>query len=294
LLDDDGGKVDFNQVGEIVVKSKYLAAGYWNRPDLTEAKFKIDARDPEKRLYYTGDLGSMLAEGCLIHKGRKDFRVKIRGYGVELVEVEKVLRGHGDIQEAVVVALKSGTGEDRLAAYFTTARARPAPSVGGLHSYLKERLPDYMIPSVYVGLDAIPLTSNGKIDRASLPLPGKGRPELDTDYAAPKNPVERDLADIWAELLSLDRVGVHDDFFALGGHSLLAARVISRVREVYDVELSLPSLFAAPTVAKLAAQLLDVRTRMSAVEDALSVLAEVESISEQQALNLLNKARSES
>lgn len=283
LLDDDGGEIRFNQVGEIVVRSKYLSVGYWNRPDLTEAKFKPDPHDPEKRLYYTGDLGLMLPDGCLIHKGRKDFRVKIRGYGVELAEVEKSLRSHRDIQEAVVVALKTESGEARLAAYFTS-RAQPAPSVSELRGYLKEKLPDYMIPSAFVGLDAIPLTSNGKVDRASLPDPGQNRPALDTDYVAPQTSVEKDLAKIWAEVLSLDQVGIHDNFFDLGGHSLLATQVISRMRDAFQVELPLRGLFETPTVAGLAAQ---VAQKNPPPAETASVLAELESLSDEEAQRLL-------
>ena len=139
LIDDDGNDVGFDEVGEIIVRSKYLSPGYWNNPELTNAKFKFDAEDPNRRIYYTGDLGLMLPDGCLIHKGRKDFRVKIRGYGVDLVEVEKALLSHPGIREAVIVSPRTRSGEARLIAYFVSARDY-VPTVSDLRLYLRENV----------------------------------------------------------------------------------------------------------------------------------------------------------
>jgi acyl-coenzyme A synthetase/AMP-(fatty) acid ligase len=149
LIDDDGREVGFNAVGEIVVRSKYLSPGYWNNPDLTRTKFNNDPEDPNIRIYYTGDFGLMRPDGCLIHKGRKDSRIKIRGYAVDLVEVEETLRNHTEITDAVAVARPDESGEARLIAYFIS-RSQPGPVVSELRSFMKETLAEYSVPSVYV------------------------------------------------------------------------------------------------------------------------------------------------
>ena len=251
LLDNAGKTVAFNQIGTIVVRSRYLSPGYWNRPDLTEAKFKPDPQGGEVRLYFTGDIGVMLPDGCLIHKGRKDFRVKIRGYGVELAEIERALLEHDAVREAVVTTQQNPSGDARLIAYFTPVNSL-GPGVSALLRYLKKKLPDYMIPTTLVRLDTLPLTSNGKVNRSALPIPGKSRPELDTLFTVPRTSVEETLAKIWAEVLGLDQIGIGDNFFDLGGNSLLAMRVISRILDRFQVELPLIDFFATPTIADLA------------------------------------------
>ena len=251
LLDDNGNDVGFNQIGEIVVKSKYLSLGYWTNPELTAKKFKPDPYNPGMRLYYTGDLGLMLPDGCLLYKGRRDLRVKIRGYGVELGEIENALDRHPEIKEAIVVARSTQSTETRLIAYFT-CHGQSVPSVSGLRSYLKKTLPEYMIPSAFVRLDALPLTPNGKVNRLLLPEPDSSRPELDTSFVAPRTSMEEKLATIWAEILSLKQVGIHDNFFDLGGHSLAATRVVSQVIKQIEIEIPIQSFFKTPTVAALA------------------------------------------
>ena len=265
LLDETGNEVGINEVGEITVRSDYLSPDYWRRPELAKAKFRPDPQGSEKRLCLTGDLGLMLPDGCLIHKGRKDFRVKVRGYGVETAEVEKTLRDHAAIRDAVVVARENELGEARLVAYFTSS-SQPYPSAGELRGFLKKKLPDYMIPSAFVVMDTIPLTSNGKVDRRSLPDPKKSRPELDTPFSAPRTPQEERLVGIWAEALGFDRIGIHDNFFDLGGHSLLATRVISRVRGEFQVELSLGRFFETPTIAGLSAYIQRARLPWDSVQ----------------------------
>jgi acyl-CoA synthetase (AMP-forming)/AMP-acid ligase II/acyl carrier protein len=251
LIDDDGREVGFNAVGEIVVRSKYLSPGYWNNPDLTRTKFNNDPEDPNIRIYYTGDFGLMRPDGCLIHKGRKDSRIKIRGYAVDLVEVEETLRNHTEITDAVAIARPDESGEARLIAYFIS-RSQPGPVVSELRSFMKETLAEYSVPSVYVKIDRIPLTPNGKVDRQALPEPGIGRPELSAAYEPPKSLVEQRLAEFWAEILSVDRVGVHDDFFDLGGHSLSGTRLLSWIRETFKVDLPVSEFFVNPTIAELA------------------------------------------
>jgi amino acid adenylation domain-containing protein len=251
LLDDDGKEVGFGEAGEIVVRSKYLSLGYWNDPELTAAKFKPDPKDPEKRLYYTGDLGLMLPGGCLIHRGRKDFRVKVRGYRVDLIEVQKALLSHNGVEDAIVVAPETETGDARLIGYFT-CRSEPGPTIRDLRSFLKEKLADYMVPSIFVKLDAFPLTTNGKIDPKALPEPDESRPEISVPYESPRNESERNLVGIWEAVLKIHPVGIHDDFLELGGHSLLAALIIAKINQTFGIDLSLRSLLDVSTVAGLA------------------------------------------
>ncbi|MBE7553881.1 MAG: amino acid adenylation domain-containing protein [Anaerolineales bacterium] len=250
LLAETGEEVGLNRMGEIAIKSRYLCPGYWRKPDLTQAAFRSDPAGGNEKVYYTGDMGRMLADGCLIYHGRRDFQVKVRGHRVEVAEIEMALLGHPAVKEAVVVAQEDVPTDKHLVAYLVPKE--PAPTISELHCFLKEKLPDYMLPSTFVMQKALPLTSTGKIDRHILPPPDPVRPNLNGMYVAPRTPVEQRLAGIWIQLLRLEQVGVHDNFFELGGHSLLAIQVISRLREAFQVELSLRNLFEAPTVASLA------------------------------------------
>lgn len=250
LIDDIGAGVRPGDVGEIAVRSRYLSPGYWRRPDLTHAAFLPDPQDADARIYRTGDLGRLRPDGCLEPLGRKDLRVKIRGQRVEVTEIEMALRDLG-VREAVVVGREDGAGEPRLVAY-VVPRGRPAPTIGMLRRGLSERLPAHMVPAAFVLLDALPLTPNGKVDRQALPSPGRARPELESPFVAPRTPVEDALAEIWAEALGLDRVGVHDHFLDLGGHSLVAMQVVSRVIQRFTVDIPVRALFEAPSVAAMA------------------------------------------
>ena len=250
LLDDAGKEVGVNEVGEIAVRSRYLSPGYWHRPELTASKFKPDPSGSGQRMYLSGDLGLMRADGCLIHRGRKDFRVKVRGYGVEPAEIEKVLNGHAAVGQAVVVAREKESGEARLVAYYTCNGLR-TPTVRELRSFLRERLPDFMIPSTFAKLDAIPLTHSGKVDRLAFPEP-EVRPGLSTPYLSPRNQVERELVAIWEDVLDVRPVGINDEFLDLGGDSLSASRVISQVIKHFQMEIPLQSLFQFSTIANIA------------------------------------------
>ena len=190
------------------MRSRYLSPGYWRRPDLTQAVFLPDPEGGDARVYHTGDLGRLRSDGCLEHLGRKDFRVKIRGQRVEVGEVESALMDLG-AKEAVVVGREDGVEGPRLVAYVVPG-STPTPTVSRLRRGLRERLPGHMIPATVVFLNALPLTPNGKVDRQALPRPDYTRPELDTPFAAPRTPVEEALAEIWAEILGLDRIGIHD------------------------------------------------------------------------------------
>lgn len=289
LLDNDGQKVGFNQVGEIAVRSRYLSMGYWRRPDLTKAKFLPDTESGDRRIYLTGDLGRMSLDGCLRHLGRKDFQIKIRSLRVDVSEVEKALANHPGVKEAIVTSRQDPSGDAQLVAYFVPS-SHLAPTVSGLRNFLQGKLPDYMIPSAFIKLDAIPLTStgSGKVDRRALPDPGKERPDLDTPYVAPRTPVEEEVAKIWTEILALNLVGIHDNFLELGGHSLAATRVVSHVLKTFQVEIPLRSLFEAPTVAEMAAVIVESQARKLKQADLDRLLTELESLSDNAAQRLLD------
>jgi amino acid adenylation domain-containing protein len=250
LLNDAGEEVGVNEVGEIAVRSRYLSQGYWHRPELTASKFRPDPNGSGQRIYLSGDLGFMRPDGCLIHKGRKDFRVKIRGYGVEPADIEKVLNSHAAVGQAVVVARAKETSEARLVAYYTSSGLR-TPSVSELRSFLRDRLPDFMIPSAFVKLESLPLSHSGKVDRRVLPDPNNVRPELAAPYLSPRSQVERKLVTIWEDVLDIRPVGVNDGFFDLGGDSLSATRVISQVIKHFQMEIPLQALFQSATIAAM-------------------------------------------
>ena len=240
--------------GELVVGGDGLARGYFGRPVLTAERFVPAVHDvgPAEigaRLYRTGDLVRRLASGAIDFLGRLDHQVKLRGFRIELGEIEVVLGQHPDVAEAAVVLSGEGAGR-RLVAYVVAAAEQLVESE--LRAYLKRRMPDYMVPAVFVTMDSLPLSAHGKVDRRALPEPGGLRPEQATEYAAPRSPGEQMLSEIWSQVLKVERVGVHDNFFDLGGHSLLATRLMSRIRQAFDVELPLRTVFEAPTVAALA------------------------------------------
>ena len=275
LLDRQLGLVPIGVPGELCVGGDGLARGYLNRPELTAEKFvphPFPAGAPA-RLYKTGDLARWLPEGNLEYLGRLDHQVKIRGARVEPGEVEAVLGGHAEVSEAVVEARQEAGGELRLVAYVVPGREprglesdegeqvqaaesgqRPSPTdlARRLRHFLAKRLPAYMLPGAVVVLEQLPRTPNGKVDRRALPAPEHSGAEAGVEYTAPRTAVEQALAEIWAEVLRIERVGIHANFFELGGHSLMATQVISRVRRTLRVELSVRSIFEGPTVAELA------------------------------------------
>ena len=239
-------------VGELCIGGVGVARGYRNRPDLTAERFIPDPfRGGKGRLYRTGDRVRFLPGGDLEYLGRVDGQIKLRGFRVEPGEIETALRGITGVREAVVRAREDVAGETRLVAYVVLDPGR-ARSVSDLRRLLKETLPAHMVPSNFVLLDALPRTPNGKLDVAALPAPESARPEVDNAYRGPETPVEKALTEIWMKVLRVDRVGVDDNFFELGGHSLLATQVVSRIRDVFHVELPLRDLFLNPTVAGLA------------------------------------------
>src|SRR6185369_5792229 len=204
--------------------------------------------------YRTGDLARYLADGSIEFLGRLDHQVKLRGFRVELGEIETLLSSNEAVREAVVIARKSAGGERQLVAYVVGARPGPAPSASVLRAFLKEKLPDYMIPASFVVLDALPLTANGKVDRRALPAPDGARAESEQAFVEARTKTEEVLAEIWSRLLGVEQVSIHDNFFELGGHSLLGMQLISRVREALDLELNVRALFDAPTICTFAAK----------------------------------------
>ncbi len=253
LLDSHRNPVPIGAVGELYVGGVGLARGYYNRPELTAERFVPHPFSEETgaRLYRTGDLARYDADGNLHFLGRIDQQVKIRGYRIEPGEIEAALEEHPAVRQAVVLAREDRPGDKRLVAYVVRKPGQTA-TVNELRSDLKEKLPAYMVPSSFVFLDGLPLTPNGKVDRKALPAPELGRSGLERGLVVPRTPIEEVLASIWAEVLKRDSVGVQDNFFELGGHSLLATRVMSQVREAFQVEVPLRRMFEAQTLAGLA------------------------------------------
>ncbi|SCX63279.1 non-ribosomal peptide synthase domain TIGR01720/amino acid adenylation domain-containing protein, partial [Nitrosospira sp. Nsp1] len=254
LLDSGLRPVPIGVPGEMYIGGDNLARGYINRPELTAEKFVTGSSYPEARLYRTGDLARYLPDGNIEFLGRLDNQVKIRGFRVEPGEVEAVLAAHPAVREAAVVAREDDPGDRRLVAY-VVARTETRPAIGELRRFLQERLPAYLVPAAFVSLGRLPTTPSGKIDRRALPAPDRSRPDLGRAPTVPRTVEEARVARIWAEVLGIDTVGIEDNFFELGGHSLLATRVISRIRDVFGIEVPLRSLFESPTVASLAREI---------------------------------------
>jgi len=263
LFNDEDKDVGVNQIGEIAVRSRYLSPGYWQKPDLTRNAFLPGPDGEHDRIFRTGDLGRRRQNGCIEYLGRKDFRVKIRGFTVEVGEIEKALVEHPDISECVVVSNRDKFGDQQLIAYIVLNN-RTRLIISEVRRFLRITLPDHMVPSSFVILHSMPLTPNGKVDRLALPDPGRSRPDLDQPYVPPRTPGERQLAEIWAEILGIDQVGIHDGFLELGGNSLAAIQVISRVITAFQVELPLRSLLESSTVTEMAQR---IETFLSASKD---------------------------
>lgn len=251
LIDEKGQQVGPNETGEIVVRSKYLAVGYWRQPQLTQAVFVPDPDGGEERLYFTGDLGVMRPDGCLMHLGRKDFQMKIRGHRIESGEIEAALAKLDSVKVAVVHAQPDRHGEQRLVAYVVTAPGETA-TINELRRGLSETLPEFMMPSSFVFLEDLPLLPNGKINRRALPVPSVDRPVLPVAYAAPRDLTESTLTAIWMGVLQLGRIGINDRFLDLGGDSLRAAQILGRTVTSFGIELSVSDLIRSETIAQMA------------------------------------------
>jgi amino acid adenylation domain-containing protein len=253
ILDRELQPVPIGVLGEIHIGGDGVTCGYLNLPELTAEKFIADpfASRADARMYKTGDLGRFLPDGRIEFMGRIDNQVKIRGFRIELGEIETVLARHVAVQDCVVIAREDVAGDKRLVGYVVPAAGQKV-NAAELRDWVKERLPEYMVPVAWVEMSGLPLSPNGKVDRKNLPAPDYERPELAGEYQGARTPTEEVMAGVWAEVLRLDQVGVQDNFFQLGGHSLLATQVVSRIRNAFQVELPLRTLFEAPTVAGLA------------------------------------------
>ncbi|MCP4927635.1 MAG: amino acid adenylation domain-containing protein [Gammaproteobacteria bacterium] len=234
--------------GELLIGGIQVARGYVNQPELTHERFIANpfSEDPEDRVYRTGDLARLRADGVIEFLGRIDFQVKLRGFRIELGEIEAELQNCEGVKQSAVLLREDTPGDQRIVAYLVGSFDVDTVRIG-----LKAALPDYMLPAAFITVDALPLTPNGKLDRNALPVPDWSASN-ETDYVAPRTPIEEALTEMWQSLLGIEKIGVHDDFFQLGGHSLLATRLVARIRDTLNRELPLKSLFDAPSIAGLA------------------------------------------
>jgi len=249
FLNEAGEKTDI--YGEIAIKSAYVAIGYWQNPNVTQAVFLPDREDSTKRIYRTGDMGRLKADGMIEFLGRKDFQVKIRGFRIELGEIESILHQHPSVKEAVVIAREDIPGNKYLAAYIVP-NSGCAIVIDEMRGLIKDKLPDYMIPAALMSLEALPLTPSGKIDRLSLPAPDYSKSESEDALVAPRNELEKQLTLIWEQVLGVKPIGVKDNFFDLGGHSLLTLRLLDEIEKTLNTKLPLAALFQLTTVEKMA------------------------------------------
>jgi hypothetical protein len=299
LLDGLGNPVPEGVAGEIYIGGAGVARGYLNRADLTAERFIESPFVAGDRLYRTGDLGRYLPDGNIEFLGRNDFQVKIRGFRIELGEIEACLLSHPLVREAVVLAREDAAGDKRLVGYYTLAsdlhsgQQETQGSFGvlaaeDLRRHLAARLPEYMVPAAYVCLEAFPLTPNGKLDRKALPAPdddayGRGV------YEVPIGPVETALAQIWSEVLGVERVGRHDSFFELGGHSLLAIRVLERMRRA-GLEADVRALFGKPKLSEFSKEV-EEKKRLETEKIREELFNKIARLSDSEVLALIQRAR---
>ena len=298
ILDQHGNLLPPAVPGELHIGGAGLALGYLNRPDLTAEKFvsiddlrfSIDDLNRQssinnRKLYRTGDLARFLPDGNVKFLGRVDNQVKVRGFRIELGEIEAVLSQYVGVRETAVVVREDTPDDKRIIAYVVSAE--PAPTTEALRTYLQAKLPDYMTPAAFVIQDAFPLTPSGKIDRRALPAPDLTAALAET-YVAPRTPLEEDLVAMWANVLKVERVGIHDNFFDLGGHSLIATQLIARVRAEFQVDLPLRRLFETPTIAGLAELITASLLEETDADELAQLMAELDGLSPEEVAQLLN------
>jgi amino acid adenylation domain-containing protein len=269
--------------GELHIGGDCLARGYLGHPDKTAEKFIPNPfpSAPGERLYKTGDITRHLPEGSILFLGRADDQIKIRGFRIELKEIEAELNEHPLVRDSIVIAREDASGEKRLVA-FVVADAEMAPSINELRAYLKERLPEYMIASTFVVLDALPLTPHGKVDRQALQAAELPKSEGDEFHVAPRTALEELIAGIWSALIGVKHIGAYDNFFELGGHSLSAAQLIFRLNEVFQIELPVSHLFKSPTIAGLVVSIIEKQAEKVESEKVSQILTEIEQLSEEE------------
>jgi acyl-coenzyme A synthetase/AMP-(fatty) acid ligase/acyl carrier protein len=279
--------------GELYIGGAGVARGYLERPELTAQVFMPNpfSEVPGTRLYRTGDRARYRRNGIIEYLGRVDQQVKIRGFRIELGEIESALNRHPDIAEAVVLARHDVPGDTRLVAYLVPQPDRE-PATNEVRTFLRELLPEYMVPTAFVTLRAFPLTPNGKINREALPAPTSSNVDLEGTYVAPRTVLEEVIAAIWVETLGFKRIGVHDNFFEVGGHSLLAMQVISRIREEFHIELPVRSFFDGMTIERLAASVLEREPEPGRSEKIARTLKAVAEMSENELLEMISRTNS--
>jgi non-ribosomal peptide synthetase component F len=286
VVDPELGPLPLGASGELLLGGAGLTRGYLGRPELTAERFIPDpwSGDPGGRLYRTGDRVRYRTDGELEFLGRLDHQVKVRGFRIELGEIETALLDRPRVRDAVVIAREDTPGDRRLVAYVVGEARGPE-----LRLALGERLPEYMVPSVFVLLEALPQTPNGKVDRKALPRPeGGGR---EAGYVEPRTPVEKELAAIWSAVLGVENVGLNDNFFELGGHSLLATQVMARIRESFGVtEIPLRSLFQKPTLGELALAVTQAEAELQDEDEMRRMIGELQSLSGDDLAELLQES----
>jgi len=283
--------------GELYIGGDGLALDYFGRPELTAERFIPDPFSFEifgqsgQRLYRTGDLVQYLPDGVIEFLGRIDQQVKLRGFRVELGEIETALVEHPAVQQAVVVLRERPSGDQMLSAYLVS-RPGQTTSSAELRAYLRSRLPDFMLPAAFVFMSALPLTSNGKVDRRALPEPGAVNPASDRIMPEADTAFERLLMRIWMDVLGVERIGLQDNFFDLGGHSLLAFRLMNRIEQLFDSDLSLTILFSAPTFADFAQAVLEIFADKERIEEIARALLVLEAVPDQKNEAILDDQKS--
>ncbi|MBC1218684.1 amino acid adenylation domain-containing protein [Nostoc sp. UCD121] len=285
ILDNNLQPTPIGVPGELHIGGTGVARGYWQRPELTAQKFITHPSQPDQKLYKTGDLVCYRSDGKIEYIGRLDYQVKIRGFRIELAEIEAVLAKHSDVQQAVVIAK-----QDSLIAY-AVLRSGQTTTIGELRDFLKQKLPYYVVPQTFVLLDSLPLTPNGKVNRKALADADTAIANFNDAFVPPHNAIEEVLAGIWAKILLVERVGIHDNFFDLGGHSLLATQVISRIRETFKLDLPLRSLFESPTVAELSPRLIAHETKPGMTAKIAQILKQLEGMSAEEAKQALENRK---
>jgi acyl-coenzyme A synthetase/AMP-(fatty) acid ligase/acyl carrier protein len=288
LLDENGYKVGPDQIGEICIRCPHSPNEYWRQPELTGAAFVKDPDGSDLRVYRTGDLGRMDDTGCLFQLGRKDFQVKIRGYQVNVAEVEAALLEFDELKQAAVVGRHDKAGNSRLIAYLVPEGSR-LPQISEFRRFLSERVAEYAVPSIFVVVNRLPLTATGKIDRRALPSPDGARPVLETPFVGPRTLIEEKLATIWAEVLELNEIGVFDNFLELGGDSLRAVQVIARVMDRFQVRPPVSELMEAPTVAEMALVILESQAAAIEKSELDDLLSQLSALSEDETRALLGR-----
>jgi amino acid adenylation domain-containing protein len=293
ILDNSGRSVAVGEVGEIALCSPYLFRGYWNNSELTNAAF-VGVLDADgRKTFRTGDLGRLQPDGCLEYWGRKDFRLKVRGHRIQAEEVELALLRVPGIGQAVVLAQKDDYGDDRLVAYLTPTGPE-IPTIGQIRKSLEIWLADYMVPSKFIILDALPQASNGRVKRQELPTPGAERPILANQFNTPTNTLEMLLVRIWRDALRLTNVGVHDNFFDLGGDSIMAMKIIAQIGRIFPWNITLAEFYEACTVALSGKLLIQKSLDSYQVEKIAALYLQIESMSSSEVDTLLANERGDS